>query len=311
MNGPGSGSGPGLWPKARSSALGLGSVLKDTFQEWYKDDCPQWSAALAYYIILSFAPLMVVIVALTGVLIPPGILEGDLAGEIEHFVGRAGAEVIQDVLASAREPNLGVLPTSLGVGMLLWGASSAFSQLQKTLNHIWHVPATPETGWVEMVVSQLLAIGMVLVVGLLLLISLLLSSTVAAINTYATVHLPSSIGGAHLLEELASWLMVSLLFALILKWLPNVRVPWSAVLLGAGVTGVLFIIGKSLIGWYLGYAAIGSAYGAASSLIALLVWIYYSTQVFFLGAEFTKALVRRRNTQSVRTVPKPRFGRSP
>jgi membrane protein len=280
--------------KPRASAKNLGALLKETFVQWYEDDCLQWGAALAYYLILALAPLVISVLTIAGLVFSPAAVAGELAGQIEHYVGQDGARVIQDILARAHQPTAGALATAFALIMLFWGASSAFSQLRKTLNHIWNVPTAPSESWGSLAASQLLAAGMVLVVGAVLIFSLLLSSVVTAVSTYAAAYLPASTAVSYLLELLASWLVVSLLFAVIFKWLPNVRLRWSDVLLGAGVTGFLFIVGKFLIGLYLGYAAIGSAYGAASSLIVLLVWIYYSAQVFFLGAEFTQVWARRR-----------------
>ncbi|HEX6204042.1 MAG TPA: YihY/virulence factor BrkB family protein [Thermoanaerobaculia bacterium] len=276
---------------AAKRKLGL---LRETFQEWKDDDALQWGAALAYYSIFSIAPLLLVTISVAGLLFGRDAVEGRLVAEISGVVGAQAAAAIQTMVANASRTGSGVWGTIVGVGLMLLGASGAFAHLQKSLNHLWNVEPKPDAGWRRMVRQRLAALGMVLVVALLLLIALVLSAAVGAVASWAEDRLPMPGWALSLVDLAVSLAVVTLLFAAIYKVLPDVEIEWRDVWLGAAATAFLFALGKLAIGFYLGHSSVASSYGAAGSLVVLLVWIFYSTQLVFFGAELTQVWARRR-----------------
>jgi membrane protein len=275
------------------------SLLKESFKEWMDDDALDLGAALAYYTIFSLAPLLLVVIAVAGFFFGREAIQGQLVGQIEGLVGRQGAEAIQTMVANAGRHGSGVLATMIAVVTILLGATGVFGQLQKTLNRIWDVEPKPGLGVKGLLKARALAFGMILGVGFLLLVSLVVSTALTALGSYLSGLFP---GGAVLLRILnlvLSFAVVVLLFAMIYRVLPDVEISWKDVWAGAAFTAVLFTIGKFLIGFYLGHSSVASVYGAAGSLVVVLLWIYYSSQILFFGAEFTQVYARQYGSQIV------------
>lgn len=272
-------------------------LLKESFEEWKEDDALQWGAALAYYSIFSIAPLLLITISVAGLLFGRAAVEGRLIEEIGGVVGPQAAEAIQTMVANASTSGSGVWGTILGVVMMLVGASAAFAHLQKSLNHLWNVEPKPGSGWRLMVRQRVAALGMVLVVALLLLTALVLSAAVSALGSYAQQLLPMPAWVLGLIDLVVSMAVITLLFAAIYKVLPDVEIAWREVWVGAAMTAFLFVLGKLAIGFYLGHSSVASSYGAAGSLVVLLVWIFYSSQLVFFGAELTQVWARRRGTR--------------
>jgi len=273
---------------------GLWKTVKETAKDWLDDDAPTLAAALAYYALLSLAPLLVISIAVAGWFLGDEAARGGVAGQLSGIVGAEAASGIQSVVASAQEPTKGVVGTIVGIVTLLVGASGVFGQLQSSLNTIWEVKPKADRGLLGQVKDRFFSFTMVLGVAFLLLVSLVLSSLLSSLGRFLGDTLP---GGAvlwQIVNFVLSFGVVTLLFALIFKVIPDAKVEWRDVWLGAAVTAFLFTIGKQLLGVYLGKAAVGSSYGAAGSLIALVVWVYYATQILFVGAEFTQVHARHR-----------------
>lgn len=280
-----------------STAKRLWGLLEETYREWKDDDALQWGAALAYYSIFSIAPLLLITISVASLAFGREAVEGRLIEEIGGLVGPQAAGAIQTMIANASTTGSGAWGTVLGVLLMLLGASGAFAQLQKSLNHLWNVEARPGAGWKLMVRQRVAALGMVLVVALLLLTALVLSAAISALGSYAEEVLPMPAWALGLVDVAVSLVVITLLFAAIYKVLPDVEIEWREVWTGAAVTALLFVLGKVAIGLYLGRSGVASSYGAAGSLVVLLVWIFYSSQLVFLGAEFTQVWARRRGTR--------------
>lgn len=269
------------------------ALLAETYREWKDDHALQWGAALAYYSIFSIAPLLLVVVSVAGLVFGREAVEGRLVAEIAGVVGPQAAAAIEAMVANAARSGSGVWGTIVGVGLMLLGASGAFAHLQKSLNHLWNVEPKPDAGWRLMVRQRLAALGMVLVVALLLLFALVLSAAIGAAGGWAEERLPMPGWALGLLDLVVSLAVVTLLFAAIFKVLPDVEIEWRDVWVGAAATAFLFALGKVAIGLYLGRSGVASSYGAAGSLVVLLVWLFYSSQLVFFGAELTQVWARR------------------
>jgi membrane protein len=269
------------------------ATVKETASDWSDDNASRLAAALAYYSLLSLAPLLVIVIAVAGLFYGPDAARGKIAGELGAVVGGEAALGIQSVAASARSQTGGVISTIVGVVTLFVGASGVFGELQSSLNTIWEVKPKPGRGVLGQLKDRFLSFTMVLGVAFLLLVSLVLSALLSALGTSVAGALPGGEGIWQVVTFLATFSLVTTLFALIFKYVPDARIQWRDVWLGAAVTALLFTIGKFLLGLYLGKAAPGSSYGAAGSIIALVVWVYYAAQILFLGAEFTQVQARR------------------
>lgn len=272
-------------------------ILCETLREWNDDKAPRLGAALAFYSVLSLGPLLLIVIAVASLFFGRDAVSGYLIAEIQTLVGDRGAHAIQSILRHrqhAQDHSGGGWATAIGVITLLVSSTGFFAQLQDALNTIWNVDHIPRGHWIWFVKKRLLSFAMILGVGFLLLIGLVISAALSAFSTPLAVHTSphTSPMTAHLANMVISFVVAAVLFAMIYKFLPDVAIKWRDVAIGAVITALLFEIGKFLIGLYLGHSAFGSAYGAAGSVIVLLVWIYYSTQVFFLGAEFTQVYAR-------------------
>lgn len=276
-------------------------LLEDSYSEWDKDKASRMAAALAYYTTFSLGPLLIILIAVVGLVFGPRAAQGQIAGEIEGLVGRQGAQAIQMVIDAASRPSSGVVATVIGIATLVLGAAGAFEQLQDALNTIWEVQPKPGRGLVGTVKVRLLPFTMVLGVGFLMLVSLLISAALVAVVSFFGK--ATGTGSAGLMLQAAGFLVsfgaMTLLFAMIYKVLPDARVAWRDVWLGAAFTALLLAAGTLAIGLYLGNAAVGSAYGAAGSLVVLLLWIYYWAQLLLFGAEFTHVHAKRHGARVV------------
>jgi membrane protein len=264
-------------------------VLKITIAGFQADRVTQLAAALAYFTLFSIAPLLLVVVAVAGAMFGDKAVEGHLASELRGYVGDESAALLQQMVALARRQGGGGIASLLSVGLLLYGASKVFNQLKVALNDIWNVKPRKQARLWYTIKYYLFSMGMVLSVGFVLLVSLVLHTFLSTMQGWIEGSVPAAMRAAYLWEIAASILVTGLLFALMLKYLPDTRVPWTHVWLGAYFTAILFTIGKLLFGWYLSRGTVGSTYGAAGSVIVVLLWAYYSALIFLLGAEFTRA----------------------
>jgi membrane protein len=271
------------------------SLLKQTFQEWVEDKAPQLGAALAYYTVFSLAPLVLVLLAVVGVLFrdDPGGAWNKLTQHMSYFLDQSAVRVVQNIAQQASQPGKGLLATMVGVALALFGASGVFGQLQDALNTIWGVKVKPGAGVWEFLRVRFLSFAMVGGICFLLLVSLTVEGALKGFSGYIQSALPGGIAVAITVYLIVDFAVVVLLFASIFKFLPDVKIQWRDVWVGAAMTAIFFGIGKWALGLYLSSGAAGSAYGAASSLITLLLWVYYSSQILLFGAEFTQIYADR------------------
>ena len=265
----------------------LWAMTKAAGSAFIEDKAPRLGAALAYYTIFSLAPLLVIVLAVAGFFFDEKAAQGQIKDQIESLVGEDGSKAIEQMVASANQRQAGTLATVIGVVMILFGAAALFGQLQDALNTIWGVQPKPGRGVMGILRDRFLSFSMVLGTAFLLLVSLIVSAALSASSKYLGAGGTGAVG--HTLEMTGSLVVVTVLFAMIYRFLPDAKIPWRDVWFGAAVTAVLFTVGKYLIGLYLGKTGTASAYGAAGSLAVLLIWLYYSSQIFLFGAELTKA----------------------
>ena len=271
------------------------SLLKQTVSEWLDDKVPQLGAALAYYTVFSLAPLILLLLAIVGFLFrndPAGAWQ-KVTEQMSYFLDKSAIDVVQGIAQKASQPNKGVLATSIGILLALFGASGVFGQLQDALNTIWGVKTKPGVGIMGFIRSRFLSFAMVAGVCFLLLVSLVFESVLKSFSRYVQAMFPGGIVIALVVYSIFDLAVVVLLFASIFKFLPDVKIQWRDVWIGAVMTAIFFAIGKWALGLYLGSGTASSAYGAASSLITLLLWIYYSSQILLFGAEFTQVYAAR------------------
>jgi membrane protein len=273
----------------------LVSLLKETFQQWTAHKAPKMGAALAYYAALSLAPLVMISLSLISLFVEKKSARTDVVEQFTNLVGQQGGTLVDTILTDAASPKAGVIGTIVGLVVLLVGASGAFGELQDSLNQIWDVPVASRP-WMAMIKDRLLSFAMVFVIGFLLLVSLLLSAGIAAVARFLHGYLPGTEGMWHGANFVLSFLVITVLFALLFRVLPDTYIAWRDVWVGSALTALLFTLGKFLIGLYLGQAAVASSYGAAGSLIIVLLWTYYSAQIVFFGAEFTRTFAKRYGT---------------
>lgn len=267
-------------------------VLKETFLASSRHNVFCLAAALSFYAILSMAPLLVLLLSMAGTVLDRESIGRDVVVEVESLAGREAAEVAQTIVNQAYEPPPGKITVMLGIGILVVGAIGVFSQLQDALNLIWEVPGPPGLGLLSYVRKKVTSLVMALIVGTLLLISPLLTAVVTVVNAHLVGRVPQVAQLWQFLHFLVSALIMALIFSAIFKFVPHVPIKWRDVWAGAAATSLMFVLGQFLIGVYLGYSGLGSAYGAAGSLILLLLWVYYSSLLMFLGAEFTHVFAR-------------------
>ena len=270
-------------------------LFKTTFNEWLEDKAPQLGAALAYYTVFSLAPLILVLLAIIGVVFrndPNGAWDR-ITEQMSYFLDPSGVQVVQDIAKTAAKPSASFWATVIGIALALFGASGVFGQLQDALNTIWGVKAKPGAAIWDYIRIRFLSFAMVAGVCFLLLVTLTIEAILKGFSSYLESSLPGGAAMAFAIYMTVDLGLVVLLFAGMFKLLPDVEVRWADVVVGATMTALLFLIGKWALGLYLGSGAAGSAYGAASSLVTLLIWIYYSSQILLFGAEFTQVYANR------------------
>ena len=268
-------------------------LLKEAFQEWQEDKVSLLAAALAYYTVFSITPLLVIAIAIAGAVFGQNTAKVEILEQINGLVGEQGANAIEVALSNANQPEISGVASLISIIVLLIGASGVFAQLQEALNTVWDVKAKPDGGIWNFIRKRLLSFGMVLVIGFLLLVSLILSALLSGIGKLQINLLPGFTPLWQLFNFAVSFGFISLLFALIYYYLPDVKIRWKDVWIGAIITALLFTVGKFAIGLYLGRGSFGSAYGAAGSLIVFLAWVFYSAQILLFGAEFTQVYARK------------------
>jgi membrane protein len=269
-------------------------LLKETWTEWQEDKASRLAAALAYYTAFSIAPLLVIAIAIAALVYGEEAAKGQIATQLGALVGKEAAQAIESLVESSyRQSGEGIIATLISIGLLFFGASNIFTQLQDSLNTIWEVAPKPGRGIKGIIKDRILSFGMVLGIGFLLLVSLILSAVLAALGNYLGGMMPGLQFLWSILNFLLSFGVISLLFALMFKFLPDVKITWGDVSIGAVITALLFTIGKSLISLYLGNSGVESTYGAAGSLVVLLLWVNFSAQILFFGAEFTQVYANK------------------
>jgi membrane protein len=277
-------------------------LLKQTFSEWSEDGAPRLGAALAYYSIFSLGPLLIIAIGVASLFFEGGGVQQQVMGQIRSLVGDQGAQAIEAMLAGASKGSQPLLATVIGLVALLFGALSVVVQLKDALNIIWDVDRTPRSGVWGYIRTYALSLGAILGLGFLLTISLLSSALIAGMGQSFGSGLGEA--GLHAVNFAVNFVVLTLLFALMFKYLPDRTIAWGDVWLGAALTALLFNLGKFLIALYLGKQGLESTYGAAASIVLLLVWIYYSAQIVFFGAEFSQVYARRFGSLS-KIVPSP------
>jgi membrane protein len=272
------------WP----SLAQLFKVMKAALSEWLSHRAASKGAALAYYTLFSLAPILVLVIAIAGLFYGNEAAQGQLLGELRSLVGDTGAQAIQLVLAGARNKQGGTSATIIATVLLVFGATSVFAELKDSLDEIWDVPPPKDASWWDNVRTRLLSFSLILVLGFLLMVSLVVSTAMNVLEHYLTGLWQQAAVVLGWLAATISFLVIATLFGVIYKLLPRIKLSWHDVTIGALGTAALFTLGKFAIGLYIGNSGVASSYGAAGSLIALLLWMYYSAQIFFLGAEFTR-----------------------
>ena len=288
----------------------LGSLLKETAIQWDEDQAARQAASLSLYTLLSVAPLLIVSIKVAGVALGDEAARGQVSQEIGRLVGPQAGAAIEAMVNNAKQPGQGVVGSLIGLAVLLFGASGVFGELQAALNQIWEVKPRPGRGVVGFLKDRFFSFTMVMSVAFLLLVSLVVSAVLATI----TEHFRSAIPYPALwwVMNVAIGLgITSVLFALIFKVVPDARIEWREVWVGAFATALLFSIGRVLLSWYVGRSATTSAFGAAGSLVALIVWVYYSAQILFFGAEFTQVFATRYGSRIVPSANAMRIDEGP
>lgn len=265
-------------------------LVKTTIKAWNDDYASSMGAALAFYTLFSIAPLLLIVLSITGFVFGLEAARGEIAGQLQSLMGEQSAMTVQALLQNVNKPAEGFIASIIGIVLLLIGATSVFGELQNSLDRIWRVPERAKiNGLFSLLRERLLSFGLILGIGFILMVSLVFSAGLSAINKWWSPQLSEWVLLLNVFNIVFGFLMTTAMFALIYKLMPSVKIQWSEVWIGAVITAILFTAGKFLIGLYIGRSAITSGFGVAGSLVALLIWVYYSAQIFLLGAEFTWA----------------------
>ena len=280
-------------------------LARETRQSWSDDYASSMGAALAYYTMFSIAPLLLIVISVAGLFFGEQAARGEILDQLQGLMGPQGAQAVQALLASVNHPQAGVVATLFGIGALLVGATTVIGELQNALDRIWQAPRRSDVGSVmKWLRSRLLSLGMIMGIGFLLMVSLVASALLAAVQRWFGRYLDLGVFASGV-DFVVSFGFITLAFAMIYKLVPRVRVEWRDVAIGAVVTALLFTVGKMAIGVYIGRSAVASTFGAAASLVAMVVWVYWSAQIFLLGAEFTWVYARRCGSLRGRPEPMP------
>lgn len=262
-------------------------MIKDTFQGWIDDKAPRIAAALAYYTIVSMAPLLIIVVAISSLIFGQEAVRNQVLLQVQGMVGSQGADAFRTIMENVSVSRCGLVASIPGLITLIFGATGAFVELKDALNTIWNIEPRPGMGIIATIKDRIVSITLVMGTAFLLLVSLVISAALAAFGTFLRGIAPY-IALVQTVNFIISFIVITLIFAAIYRFVPDAKVAWSDVWIGAAATSLLFTIGKYLIGLYLGKTTLVSAYGAAGSLVVILIWVYYSAQIFLLGAEFTR-----------------------
>lgn len=271
----------------------LWSLLRTSVTSWLDDYAPSMGAALAYYTLFSIAPLLLIVVSVAGLVFGMDAARGEISEQLQGLMGEQGARAVEGLLERVNQPAAGMVSTVIGAAFLLVGATTVFAELQDALDRIWDVPRQRDGGLWGLLHTRLLSFGMILGIGFLLMVSLVLSALLSALGKFWGAAFGDWLPIVRVLELVISYLLVTTVFALIYKIMPRARVAWTDVGIGAAFTAALFTVGKYLIGLYIGQSSVTSVFGAAGSVVVMLVWVYYSAQIFLLGAEFTWVYAQR------------------
>jgi membrane protein len=274
------------------------SLAKETFSEWSRDKAPKLAAALAYYTVFSLAPLLIIAIGVASLVFEEEAVKGQLVGQLSGMFGSQGANMIQTAIQNSARHDSGILATIIGFVTLLLGATGVFGELQDSMNTIWDAKPKKTKGILGFLRVRLLSFTMILGVGFLLVVSLLASAVISGLAKYMGGLLPGADFIWQIVQMIVSLGFTTALFAMIFRILPDLKIPWRDVIPGAALTAVIFEIGKFLIGLYLGKSSVASAYGAAGSLVVVLLWVYFAAQILFLGAEFTQVYSRAQGSQA-------------
>ena len=273
-------------------------IAKEAAAGWSNHKDSRQGAALAYYSVFSLGPIILIAIAVAGFFFGSAAITGQVTGSIKDLLGDTGAKAVQAMLADAARPREGTIASLLGLGALLFAAIGIVVQLKDALNTVWEVEETPGHGAWQFIRSYIVSLAAVLALGFLLLVSLMVTTGLAAFSKYAAPHLAEWL--LHLISSLVSLAVITLLFAMMFKWLPDAAVDWYDVWLGAVLTAILFEIGKSAIAFYIGKQGLESTYGAAASIIVVLIWVYYTSQIILMGAEVTHAFAKHHGSIKAR-----------
>ncbi len=286
-------NGASMQKQTLQSIKNIWSILKLSFTYFISGKITKHSASLAYYTIFSLPGMMLIIVTVIKSIYGPDAIAGRLYPEIQGAVGSDAARQIQELIKNAAISGESVVATTIGIATLIIGATTMFGEMQDSINLIWNLKVKPKKGWLRMIINRLISFSMVLILGFLLLISFVISGLVGLLSDHLVSYFPeATLIAVYVINYLLSFVITALLFTIIFRVLPDARIRWKDVMVGAVVTTVLFMIGKFLIGFYMGKSNVGSAYGAAGSIIVILLWVYYSAIILYYGVAFTKAYVQ-------------------
>lgn len=287
---------------AKLSLKSIWMLLKESYLGWDNDKAWRLGAALAYFTVFSLAPFLLIVIALAGLIFGQDAAQGQIVNQIQGLIGTQGAQTVQAMLENAYLSRASIPVTIFGVIMLVFGATGVFVQLRDALNTVWHIDPKPVSTVRGFVKTRLTSLSIIMGIGFILLVSLIISAALGAVSGYLGRLLPGLDTLLKILDFLISFVVITILFAMIFKVLPDAQASWRDVMIGAAVTSLLFSIGKTAIGLYLGNSGVASTFGAASSLVIILLWTFYSTQIMLFGAEFTKVYANRFGS---RIAPEP------
>lgn len=264
-------------------------IIKRAFNEFLQDDGMKLSASLSYYTLFSLGPMIVIIISFAGIFFGQDAVRGKIYKQIKGLIGPEAALQVQDIIANVQLTDAGVTGAIVGIAILLLSATGVFNEIQSSINYIWSIRAKPEKGWVKILVNRLISFSLVISCGFILMVSLVVSAVLDVLSDQFLRYFPdAAVTLVYVINNILIFLVIGSLFAIIFKVLPDASIRWKDVFIGAAFTAVLFMIGKFAIGFYLGNSNIGMTYGAAASLIIVLLWVYYSSIILYFGAEFTK-----------------------
>jgi membrane protein len=264
-------------------------IFKQSVSEFLDDNCIKLSASLSYYTIFALGPTLIIIISFAGIFLGRDAVEGKLYGEIKNLIGDAAAAQVQSIIANLQHNDQTVVAAIIGIVLLILGATGVFTEIQGSINYIWSIRAKPKKGWLKFITNRLISFSLVVSCGFILLVSLVVNALMELLNEKLQVYFKNvTIVVFYILNLVLIFAIITALFAIIFKVLPDATIRWKDVTVGAAFTAILFMLGKFLISLYIGQSNVGLTYGAAGSIIVILVWVYYSSLILFFGAEFTK-----------------------